>query len=315
MMKQEHILIAGGTGMVGKALVNMLLQNHKVTILTRGNSKKTPNNTGLKYKQWYPAPGSKIRLELEDVTVVINLAGANIFAKPWSEKYKQEILDSRVDSTSTLVNAINTQPNIVHTFISTSAIGIYGADTGDGKAFTENDEAKTPDFLTKVCKTWEAEALKTGPEVRTIINRFGLVQSIEGGSFKESLKPLNFRVAATLGDGNQVFSWIHIYDLCKAISDEIEHPNYSGIYNLVAPEPVSNRIFSQSMATAMYGNAYITMPMPAFILKILLGERSVEVLKSCRVSSGKLLSSGFKFQYPGIDTAMKALVKEYKAAK
>lgn len=312
-MIQQHILIAGGTGMVGNALVNMLLKKHKITILTRGTSRKAETNSNLKYKQWHPTMDSNNNLELDDVTVIINLAGANVFDKAWTEQYKQEILNSRVSSTRTLVNAINNKPNKVHTFISTSAIGIYGHSNGS-KVFTETDDAVEPDFLTKVCKIWESEALKTNSAVRTIINRFGLVQSIDGGSFKESLKPLYFRVSATLGNGNQIFSWIHINDLCTAISDEIEHSNYSGIYNMVAPNPVSNKVFSKSMAKAMYGNAYISLPMPAFILKILLGERAIEVLKSCNVSSEKLSGAGFNFRYPDIDTAMRALVKEYRSS-
>ena len=312
MAIQEHILIAGGTGMVGKALVNMLLKKHKITILTRDGSGKPETNSNLKYKEWHPTMGADNNLELDDVTVIINLAGANVFDKAWTEQYKQEILNSRVASTRTLVNAINDTPNKVHTFISTSAIGIYGH-SNDSKVFTETDDAVEPDFLTKVCNIWESEALRTNSAVRKIINRFGLVQSIYGGSFKESLKPLHFRVSATLGDGKQIFSWIHINDLCAAISEEIENPVYSGIYNMVAPNPVSNKVYSKSMANAMYGNGYISIPMPAFILKMLLGERAIAVLKSCNVSSDKLSGTGFNFQYPDIDTAMEALVKAYQS--
>jgi uncharacterized protein len=197
----------------------------------------------------------------------------------------------------------------VQAVVSASAIGWYGPDR-PGHIFTEEDAANN-EFLGQTCKAWEEsvhEVRMLGKRLVTL--RIGIVLAPDGGALAEFVKSLRFRIAGVLGSGKQMVSWIHIDDLCRMMIHSIESSNMDGVYNAVAPLPVSNAQLTHALAKAMYGKAYIGMPVPSFVLKIMMGERSIEVLKSTTVSAGKISAAGFPFRFASIDDAMKSLVRE-----
>jgi uncharacterized protein (TIGR01777 family) len=201
--------------------------------------------------------------------------------------------------------------------ISASAIGWYGPDQNNGvnhlaaQGFVETDPSY-PDFLGTTCAAWEASIApvtsnEPGLQKRLVCLRTGIVLSKQGGALKEFLKPLAVRMAAVLGNGKQMISWIDVRDLAKMFLYAIEHENLSGSYNAVAPSPVSNKTLTQTLAKVLYGKFCITTYVPSFILKIMLGEMSIEVLKSTTVSAQKIQNAGFVFDYPEITKSLSSL--------
>jgi uncharacterized protein (TIGR01777 family) len=248
------------------------------------------------------------------------LAGAGVADKRWSDARKKEIADSRINSCALIVKALSSIPNKVKGVISASAIGWYGPDnqlddegnasTGlDKRGFTEAANPY-PDFLGNTCKAWEdsiAPVKAFGK--RLVILRTGIVLSNQGGALVEFKKPLLFKTAAILGSGKQMISWIHVDDLCNQYIYAIENEQMNGVYNAVAPHPVSNQSLTIELAKKICGSFYIPFYVPAFVLKIALGEMSIEVLKSATVSSHKIEAAGFHFQYPSIHDALNQLTK------
>jgi hypothetical protein len=306
----KTIIIAGGSGLVGTHLARHLLQReYEVVILSRNPERLKAAEPGIRYAKW-DVERKQIDADVfSKAHAVVNLAGAGVVAKPWTEAYRKEIVESRVSSGQTIVQALQSIPNNIETVVSASAIGFYGADQ-PGHIFTEAD---IPDenFLGEACRQWEASV--DGVEAagkRLVVLRIGIVLAPNGGALAEFVKPLRFRVAAVLGNGQQMISWVHIDDLCRMMIFAIENSRLSGVYNAVAPMPVTNAQLTHALAKAMYGKAYIAMPVPSFVLKIMMGERSIEVLKSTTVSSAKLAAAGFPFRYPGVDSAMQNLANE-----
>ena len=242
---------------------------------------------------------------LAEADFIVHLAGAGVAAQRWSEARKQEIRESRTRSSELLLKALRAQPNKVRAVISASAIGYYGPDKGT--PFTEED-TPADDFLGSTCKQWE-KSIDPVTELgkRLVKMRLGIVLANEGGALREFRKPLNMGVAAILGDGSQMISWVHVDDICRAFIHAIEHDDMQGVFNLTAPTPVSNRTLTLSLAQKSNGRLYIPFRVPGFLLKVILGEMSIEVLKSATVSSRKIQQAGFSFQYPDIDEALSQL--------
>ncbi len=310
-----NILISGGTGMVGTALTDTLVKaGHRVTILTR-NPASAQKNKGwgdqVDYAAWDIKKQTIEETAVAKADAIVHLAGAGVVAEPWTEAYKKEILDSRVNSSKLLMDAIARNKGSVKTFVSASAIGWYGADGTDGRAPFTEDAPYAPGFLGDTCHLWE-ESVKpvTQMGVRLVICRIGIVLSMEGGALPEFNKPLQFRVAGVLGHGRQVVSWVHIQDLCNVFRFAIENEALHGIYNAVAPNPVTNRELTLALAQLRFGKAFIAMPVPAFVLKMMMGERSVEVLKSTTVSAEKIRAAGFEFTWPEIKMALSQLISD-----
>ncbi|MEO5946766.1 MAG: TIGR01777 family oxidoreductase [Chitinophagaceae bacterium] len=300
------ILITGGTGLVGNALTKALIsKGYSVIILTRQKDKQStvPN---LSYGHWDIGKMVIDKQAFAQVTHIIHLAGAGVADKRWTKKRKQEIIDSRVKSGELLVQCLKNIPNKVQALISASAIGWYGADpeVPNPNPFKENDKP-APDFLGTACKIWE-ESTKSVAEMgkRLVHIRIGIVLSNSGGALKEFMKPQQFGIAAILGNGKQVISWIHLDDLVQLFIKSIEDETMLGAYNAVAPNPVSNKELTITLATAR-DKFYIPVYIPSFLLKIVLGEMSVEVLKSATVSAEKLLATGFQFNYLEIESALR----------
>ncbi len=308
-MESKTVMITGGTGLVGRHLTQHLLDaGHRVIVLTRKPSAQRAWHERLQYAAWDVKAQTLDAAALAEADAIVHLAGAGVVDKPWTPAYKKEIADSRVQSGQLLVHALNTQPNNVKTVVSASAIGWYGADQPAHPPFVETDPADTH-FLGETCRQWEAAISPVaGSGRRLVICRIGIVLANDGGALPEFKKSLAFRVAGVLGNGRQMVSWIHIDDLCRIFQTAIENESYRGIYNAVAPQPVSNRALNLALGKAMYGSAFLTMPVPAFVLRLMMGERSIEVLKSTTVSSQKLTDQGFAFSYPAIDAALGQLV-------
>jgi len=230
--------------------------------------------------------------------------------KKWTEAYKKEIVESRTESSRLIFETLQNNPNKVKAIVSASAIGWYGADANPVKSFIETDKADES-FLGDTCRLWEQSIEPVESLGKRLVKlRIGIVLSNDGGALPEFKKSLTFGVASILGNGKQMVSWIHIDDLCRLFIAAIENENLSGSYNAVAPNPVSNKALTITLAKVIKGNFYIPLHVPAFVLKIMMGQRSVEVLKSATVSCKKIMDTGFQFTFMNIDAALNNLVKK-----
>jgi uncharacterized protein len=312
------VLITGGTGMIGTALSRHLLsEGYNVIILSRnpretavrhnlGTERRIFRSSGnLFYSRWDIDRMTIDATALKEADYVIHLAGAGVAEKRWTEARKKEILESRTRSSALLLKCLQNNPNKVKAVISASAIGWYGPD--NGKVFTEEDPAAR-DFLGQTCLAWENSIQPVVDFGKRLVKlRLGIVLSNDGGALKEFKKPLALGVAAILGNGKQMTSWIHIDDLCRGFLFAIENRELEGVYNLSAPEPVDNKTLTLTLAQNRNGKAYISIHVPSSLLKLALGEMSVEILKSATISSHKIQQAGFNFIYPNIKAAIKNL--------
>ncbi|WP_207514447.1 TIGR01777 family oxidoreductase [Longitalea luteola] len=305
------ILITGGTGTIGKSLTRFLTnKQHQVIILSRHHRTGTG---AVSYAAWDPAKQTIDLDALQKADYIINLAGAGVADKRWSKKRKAEIVDSRVQSAGLLVKALQENPNKVKAVISMAGIGWYGDDKNraPGQSFFREGDPADEGFLGDTCVKWE-NAIKpvTALNKRLVIFRCGMVLSNEGGALTELKKPVKAGIAPIFGSGDQVVSWIHIDDLCRlmlyVMTDERKH----GEYNSVAPNPVTNKQLMLTLARKMKGSFYIPIYVPSFVLKMMIGEVSIELLKSTKVSAEKISNSGFQFQFPTLDVALDDLIKK-----
>jgi uncharacterized protein (TIGR01777 family) len=298
----DTVTITGGTGLIGTALSKFLLsRGYQVIILTR-NPKPQKNTTpGISYVVWDVKEQKVHEDAFKKANYIIHLAGAGVADKPWTEKRKREIVESRTRSSELLIKALTNIPNNIISVVSASAIGWYQ----QNKSYqsVETDPPAT-DFLGETCVAWE-NAIKPVEELgkRLIILRSGIVLSNEGGAFPAFKRPIQYGIAGILGTGKQLISWIHIEDLCRLYLEAMVNDSWSGVYNAVSPSPVNNRKFTTELAKKMKGSFFIPIPVPNFILRMMLGDRSEEVLKSCNISANKIKQQGFQFIYPTIDTA------------
>ncbi|HEY1871733.1 MAG TPA: TIGR01777 family oxidoreductase [Chitinophagaceae bacterium] len=298
------ILITGGTGLIGTALTKELLnKNHDVIILTR-YPQKYSNTSRLSYAGWDLEKQIIDAGAIARADQIVHLAGAGVADKRWTRKRKKVIVESRTKSSELIIKGLRENANNVKAVIAASAIGWYGPDRINLKQFVETDLA-AEDFLGTTCKEWEASiepVISLGK--RLVKLRTGIVLSNEGGALIEFKKPLRFGIAAILGSGKQVVSWIHIDDLARLYIYAIENEKLNGVYNAVAPNPVTNKNLVIELAKSMRGKFFIPVYVPSFVLKLVLGEMSVEVLKSATVSCEKLKKEGYIFLYPSLKSAL-----------
>lgn len=304
----QTVLITGGTGMVGTSLTQLLLsKGYQVIILTR--KPQTSPIPNLTYAVWDIAKGTIDPLAFEKADTIVHLAGAGVADKRWSKKRKQEIVDSRVMSGALLVKYLTAHTHQVKTVVTASAIGWYGPDTEQSLqyGFTETDPVDAA-FLGDTCKQWEdsVKPIET-LGIRLVTLRIGIVLNKQGGALAEFIKPAKFGLATIFGTGNQMVSWIHYKDLCKMILFGIETNSIHGVYNAVSPDPTSNKDLIIAITKKLRG-FYLPIPVPAFVLNIMLGEMSIEILKSAKVSSNKIQEADFKFDYPTLDSALHELL-------
>ena len=304
------VLISGGTGLIGTKLTHYLTDNNYEVIILSRDKNRSSDNPKISYAFW------DVQKQIIDAEVlkkadhIIHLAGAGVMNKKWTGAYKKEIIDSRTKSAGLLIKSLKDNEHHVKTFVSASAIGYYGADDQPltrNEGFIESDLADK-NFLGETCVLWEASvepAMELG--MRLVKIRTGIVLSNEGGAFKEFKMPLKFGVAAILGNGKQILSWIHIDDLCRIYTDAIANSEMSGVYNGVAPSPVSNKKLMLATAEKFRNKFFIPIHVPTFLLKLFMGEKSIEILKSATVSAKKIKSTGFTFLYPTIEAAIEEL--------
>ncbi len=305
----QTIVITGGTGLVGKSLTNALLDRGYLIIILSRNKNAKESSKNLRYARWN-VKKQEIDVEaLQEADHIIHLAGAGVVDKKWTDVYKKEIRESRTESSKLIINALKNNANKVQTVVSASAIGWYGADTEPIKPFVETDPSDNS-FLGQTCKLWEQSIEPvTALGKRLVKLRIGIVLSNDGGALPEFKKPMRLGTAAILGSGKQMVSWIHIDDLCRIFITAIENKSMQGSYNAVASKPITNKELTLTLAKAMKSNFYIPVYVPAFVLKIMMGQRSIEVLKSTTVSCKKILATGFEFEFNDIDAAVYNLVK------
>lgn len=307
----QTVIITGGTGLVGKALTKHLVEKgFSVIIFTRKLPSINNSNPAISYALWNVKEKKIDVAAIQKADYIIQLAGAGVVDKKWTDVYKKEILNSRTESSALLTATLQNNNNKVKTIVSASAIGWYGADdvhADKQTSFVETDKP-APGFLGNTCKLWE-ESIEPAAQLgkRLVKLRTGIVLSNDGGALAEFKKPIQFGVAGILGSGKQIVSWVHIDDLCRMYIAALQNEQLNGSYNAVAPAPVSNKILTLELAKLMKGKFFIPLHVPGFVLKIMLGERSIEVLKSTRVSCEKIKKTGFTFLYPSIEAALQQL--------
>ncbi len=303
----QTVLITGGTGLIGKQLSRHLIEKgYRVIILSR-SAKENKQDNSLQYAIWDIKKQTIDIAAIQSADFIIHLAGAGVVEKRWTNAYKKEILESRTKSSKLITDTLKQHPHKVKAIISSSAIGWYGADRKKDTFFIETDKPAT-DFLGQTCFAWETSLdVAIEMNIRVCKLRTGIVLSNEGGALVEFKKPIRLGIAAILGSGKQMISWIHIDDLCRMYIYALENPAMHGSYNATAALPVSNKEMTVLLAKSLRGNFYTSLHVPGFLLKLIMGESSIEVLKSTSVSNHKIKNAGFTFLYPSIESAIAAL--------
>lgn len=282
----KTVVVAGGSGFVGTALAHHLSQcGYRVRILSR-----TPRDSDS-FIHWSPKEGLLPAKDLENSLAVINLAGANIASGRWSEKRKEIILESRIRSTELLSQTISKLKHPPKVFLSASAIGYYGPNQPE--PLTEN-APRGEGFLSSVCKRWEDAALLPQGVTRLVIPRIGIVFGASGGILQKVKLPFQLGLGGRLGSGEQVMSWIGLTDVVHAFEFLITNEDAEGIVNLVAPNPITNREFTELVGQAL--NRPTPFPVPAFMLRLIFGEMADEMLlASTHAAAERLLKLGYQF--------------------
>ncbi len=299
-MNSKSILLTGGTGLIGKNLTKQLLaKGYRVSHLSREPGKDPHVKTFL----WDIHKGEIDADCIDGVDIVIHLAGAGIADKRWTEERKKELIDSRTKSIGLIYHLLRTKKHQVHSIISASAIGYY-SDRGD-ELMTETSPPSN-DFMAKCCIEWEA-AVDEGKQLNLRIVKFrtGVVLD-NGGALAKLAMPIKLYVGSPLGSGKQWIPWIHWLDVVDMYMYAIENETFTGTYNMAAPNPVTNKQLTRAVAKQLHKPLWAPK-IPAFLLKLLMGEMSTIVLGSTKVSARKIEDAGFKFKYPEITLALKEI--------
>ncbi|MEM6525231.1 MAG: TIGR01777 family oxidoreductase [Bacteroidota bacterium] len=300
----KTVLITGGSGLVGSRISEFLLKkNYKVRWLSR----KGGNKGDIEVFEWNVEKGEIDVSSLEGTDFIIHLAGAGVADKKWTKERKRDIKESRINSTKLLKQTLEQNEHNVKAFISASAVGYYGWNSGG--VWKKEESRFGDDFLATVTKGWEAEVDEVATlGIRTVKLRIGIVLSEKGGALKELSKPIKMGAGAALGSGDQYMSWIHLDDLSNMFIYAVEKEDISGIYNAVGPDPVTNKELSQQTAKVL-GKPFFLPNVPGFVMKMMLGEMASMVLGGSRVSSEKITEAGFKFDFPKLKPALEDLLK------
>ncbi|SEL79966.1 hypothetical protein SAMN04487910_3291 [Aquimarina amphilecti] len=298
------VLITGATGLIGQEIVKLCHQSEiDVNYLTTSKNKLTSEKNYQGY-YWNPSSG-EIDLDcFKDVEVIIHLVGATV-AKRWTSSYKQEIIDSRIITTSLILESLRETKHSVRQIVSASAIGIY---PDSFQNYYMEDSSKVDDgFLGEVVEKWESAVEKFNElNIDVSLLRIGLVLSDKGGAFPEIAKPIKKGFGAIFGDGKQWQSWIHVEDLARMFMYVVQE-ELTGLYNAVAPNPISNKRLTHVIADQM--DKKIVLPnVPRFVMKLVLGEMHVLLFSSQRVCCDKILKTGFQFKYDNITQAVEDLI-------
>ncbi len=304
-MIQKKILITGGTGLVGSLLTEQLKDaGHQVCYLSRSAGTKN----GVKAYRWDIEKQEIDGEALHGVDHIIHLAGAGVADDRWTDERKKVILDSRVKSTKLLYKTLSAlqDKHQVKSFVSASAIGYYGFHNSE--EMLDESSSVGDDFLANVTQAWEESCepiARLG--IRVVKIRIGIVLSEKGGALQKIAQPVKWGVGAPLGTGNQYMSWIHIEDLCGIFRFALNNESMEGPYNGVAPNPLTNSDFTAKVAKVLR-KPYFLPAVPAFILRLLLGEMAQIVLTGSKVSPDKIIEEGYMFRFKEADRALKNLL-------
>ena len=308
-----NILVTGGTGFIGQALIrDLLTKQHTITLITRHVHKAKSF-----FNQNHLSKLTFIQLEqltrVDEFDAIINLAGEPIIGKRWSNKQKNQICQSRWHITLALTQLIKQSQTPPSVFISASAIGFYGVH-GD-ELLDETRDITTnlnDDFGHYICKKWEQLALEAQSDnTRVCILRIGIVLGKNGGALSKMLLPFKLGLGGHIADGKQGMSWVHLQDLIGLIDFVMTNTDCSGIYNGTAPNPVSNNVFSKTLANSL--NRPCLFPVPEFVLKLVMGESAILLTKGQFVTPKRALNQGFYFKYSQLDEALKEIVNAQQA--
>ncbi len=298
---QKNVLITGGTGFVGKNLTALLISHgFSVSLLTRTIPKETD---GFSYFKWDVDAQTIDDAALLQANYVIHLAGENIGAKRWSSSRKEAILNSRTQSTQLLYSSLKKNNKKLDAFVSASAVGLYGAITNPLTCI----ESTRPgdDFLGTVCQKWESSTqCIANLGIRTTQIRTGLVLGKGEGVLQKRVPLFRFGLGSALGSGKQYMPWIHIDDLCEIYLHAIQNSEIQGSYNAAVNDGATNEIFSKTLAK-IFGYTLWMPNVPAFMLRLFLGERAELVLTGRKISSEKIEKTGFKFEFSNLETALR----------
>lgn len=299
----KTILIAGGTGLVGKLLSKKLKdQGYDIRLLSRFR----PNNPAFPTFLWNVDKGVADANAFKGADIVINLAGSGIADKLWTKSRKKEITESRVKSNQLLAYCFKNyhKPSL---YLSAGAIGFYG-DRGGEEILTEEKKAGK-DFLSESCQLWENSVFETGDSsLRLVIFRIGIVLSTKGGALQKMLWPWKMGISTSFNPGDQWYSWIHEDDLVRLFQFGIQEEQLRGIYNAVAPNPVKMIDFARALKEQSKLPWRMVFSIPHKLLTTAMGEMSTVLTNSSRVSPNKILELGFQFKYPSIGEALKNLI-------
>ena len=297
----EKVLITGGTGLIGRHLTS-LLQREGYDVMHLSRNK---NAAGVRTFHWDVEQRAIDDAAISTADHIVHLAGANVGEGRWTPRYKQEIVDSRVQSAALLYESINKIPNHIKSVVSASAIGYYG---DRGEEWLKEESPPAHDFLGETCIQWEAAVqhlAKLGK--RVVMLRTGLVLAKEGGALPPLLQPVRMGIAPVFGNGEQFYSPIHVDDVCAMYLAVIRNEKAEGPFNAVAPAPLRYKDFVNAIAKAA-GKKKINVPVPMPLLKIVKGEFVETLAYSARCSSEKIEATGFTFKYPTVSEALAALI-------
>eukprot|EP01111_Echinosteliopsis_oligospora_P000240 TRINITY_DN10215_c0_g1_i1.p1 TRINITY_DN10215_c0_g1~~TRINITY_DN10215_c0_g1_i1.p1 ORF type:complete len:293 (+),score=94.69 TRINITY_DN10215_c0_g1_i1:87-965(+) len=290
----KKVLIGGGTGFVGQVVTNHLKKfGFDVSYISR----KAQNNAIT----WADIE----RYGINGYEAVIQIPGANIVMMPWTSGRKQELWDSRVETTKLLVNAIRKSDKPPSVFISGSAIGIYP--TSEERQYDETCSDVASDFAGKLVKAWEDSSLPLDGVTRRVVTRFGVVLGKEGGMYPMMSIPFKLGFGGRIGSGNQYFPWVHVEDIARLHKYIIDHPDMSGVYNATSPDIITNLEFTKALGSSLHRPTI--MPLPSIAVKTLFGERAFLLLEGQQVIPKRTLDSGFEFKYPTIQQALQNITQ------
>ena len=299
----NKIIITGGTGFLGSELIkDLIAQNYNCVVFTR-NPSKYQNTESVEYVEWIPE-SNYLAKHISGAKAIINLAGAPIAGKRWTKSYKKEIIDSRVETTKALVEAVNQCSNKPQKFLSSSASGYFG-DRGDEILTDESEPGKN--FLAEVCIKWEQATESLSKNVDLIIFRTGIVLDPDNGALEQLLKPIKMYLGGSLGTGNQYFPWIHVADWKRFLIFALSNNGLGQKNNLCAPNPVTNNVLTKTIGKVY--NRPTMFKVPAIVLRIVLGEAASMILDSTRMEPKNIQEANFKFEYELIEEAIINLKK------
>lgn len=302
----KKVIVTGATGLIGKKLIQALLdRNDEVIIFSRDIKKaKSIFPVVKQFIEWDYHHPEKWKSNLENSDAVVHLAGLNLFAKRWNDGFKKTIIESRQVSTKNLVDVIKSCNKKPKVFISASGVGYYG-NCGDNLITEETSNGN--DFLAEVCKIWESESAKVEmANVRSVQIRTGLVLSPEDGALKQMLPAYKLFVGGPLGNGKQWSSWLHIDDIVGIYLHAIDNQSLSGAINAVSPNPVTMKEFAKTLGKVLNRPSFF--PVPKFVLRLIVGEAAEVVTASQRVITDKLINSGYEFKFTNLEETMRDLL-------